>query len=115
MTKEILFQVLLTSALTAAIVTGLVSLLINWLNQKHENNQQDIDIAMKLLEVKDNQAKIALNQARKDGKSMGFTFYDPATQLSSYLSAMKEIRKTGKWRKGEESKIKYKQKMRNEK
>lgn len=97
--------IIITSAVTSALVSGIIAFIINLINQKQENERYNLNIAMKITEIKHKQIDMLIKAHEQDKTPLPhLVFNDPATVFSDYLKAIKEIRKKGIWAKGEKMK-----------
>ena len=91
----------LGSAAVGALISSLVNSLFNWWAKKAELERRDMEMALKMAELKHQQLVITHDWHAKQGRDVGVDFFDPFNSVIDYCDGMKEYRKTGKWRKGE--------------
>ncbi len=91
----------LASAAVGAVIASLVNGIFNWRLKRQELERQDLTMALKMSELK-NQQMVTLFQADiAGGGTPGITMPDPLVNTIEYHKGIKEYRKTGRWTKGE--------------
>lgn len=94
----------LGSAGVGALVSAVVNGAFNYFIKKREMDARDMELALKMAELKHEQLVTAQEWAVKaEGKPRPAGLWDPLMSVIDYLEGAKEYRKTGKWKKGEES------------
>jgi len=102
MTGEIVTIVLGSAVLGAAVSSIITSLFGHWA-KRQELHRQDLDLALKLTELKHRQVIQLGDWAGKDGRPFHATFFDPLVTVFRYRSGIEEFRRTGRWSEAEES------------
>ena len=91
----------LGSAAVGALVSSIVNGLFNRSLKKQELERQDMQMALKMAELKHQQLVLAHDWTVKQGGDAAVDFFDPLFSVIDYRKGMDEFRKTGKWAKGD--------------
>jgi hypothetical protein len=92
---------ILGSAAVGALISSIVNGVFNWWAKKAELERLDMEMALKMAELKHQQLVITHEWYAKQGKDRGVDFFDPLVSVIDYCDGMKKYRKTGRWPKGE--------------
>ena len=87
--------------LSGALISALVNAIFNYRIKVKEFEIRDIEIALKLTEIREKQVVTLAEIAHRKGRDKGVRLIDPALQMASYLKALKEIKSKGAWELGE--------------
>jgi hypothetical protein len=77
----------LGSAAVGALISGIVNGIFNWKMKGKELERQDMEIALKLTELKHEQLLAAHDMYKKQGQDVGVDFFDPSSVSSSITTA----------------------------
>jgi hypothetical protein len=91
------------SAGIAAIVASLISTLSNHFLKTRELKTRDLELALGLARLKNEQLFHVGAGERAAGRPYKMDFYDPMMSVIQYLDGLKEYRKTGTWAKAADS------------
>jgi hypothetical protein len=75
--------------------------LVNWWTKKAELERRDLEMALKMAELKHQQLIAVHDWYVNQDRDVGVDFFDPLVSVIDYCNGMKEYRRTGKWKKGE--------------
>ena len=92
---------ILGSAAVGALISSLVNGLFNWCSKKAELERRDVEMALKMAELKHQQVVTVYNWHAAQGGDPAVTFIDPLMSVIEYRKGMEEYRKTGAWKKGQ--------------
>jgi hypothetical protein len=87
----------LGSAAVAATVSGVINAVANWLIKKSDLERQDMEMALKMAELKHRQMVTVQEWNREDRRPANVDFWDPLATIVDYRRGMKEFRETGRW------------------
>jgi hypothetical protein len=90
-------------AAVGALISSLVNGLFNWWAKKAELERRDMEMALKMAELKHQQLVATHDWHGKQGSDVEVVFFDPLVSVIDYCEGVKEYRKTGRWAKGEAS------------
>jgi hypothetical protein len=92
--------IVVSSAAVGALVSSIVTAIVTALTKKWEMERQDMQMALRLAELKHEQLVKVGDWHQKDGTLAKIRFIDPLVSAIAYLNGIAEYRKTGKWSKG---------------
>jgi hypothetical protein len=92
---------ILGSAGVGALVSSLINGFFSWRSKKAELERRDMEMALKMAELKHQQLVAVHDWYTKQGRDVPVDLYDPLVTVIDYCDGMKEYRKTGRWKKGE--------------
>ncbi len=101
MTAPEILGLVLGSAAVGALVSSVVNGIVNWKTKQQELERQDMQMALKMAELRHQQLVTVHDWHANRGEAVGIEFYDPLVTVMDYCNGMKEYRKTGRWAKGE--------------
>ncbi|OGK99268.1 MAG: hypothetical protein A3I14_17045 [Candidatus Rokubacteria bacterium RIFCSPLOWO2_02_FULL_73_56] len=92
---------ILGSAAVGALISSLVNGLFNWRAKKAELERRDMEMALKMAELRHQQLMAVQEWNLKTGQPQPVSFFDPLVTVIDYRDGMEEYRRTGHWKKGE--------------
>ena len=92
---------ILGSAAVGALISSLVNGLVNWRTKKAELERRDMEMALKMAELKHQQLVATHDWHVKQDHDVPVGFFDPLVSVIGYCEGVKEYRRTGRWVKGE--------------
>jgi hypothetical protein len=92
---------ILGSAAVGALISSVVSGIFARRAQRDELARRDLEMALKMAELKHQQMVITQEWNQKGGRDADVSFFDPLVTVIDYDRGIKEYRKTGRWDKGE--------------
>jgi hypothetical protein len=101
MTAPEVLGLVLGSAGVGALISSVVNGIFNWKTKQQELERQDMQMALKMAELRHQQLVAVHDWHSNRGEEVGIEFYDPLATVMGYCDGMKEYRKTGRWAKGE--------------
>lgn len=96
-----MLALILGSAAVGALISSIVNGLFNWWAKQAELERRDIEMALKMAELKHQQLVATHDWSAKQGREVGVDFFDPLVSVIDYCDGMKEYRQTGRWARGE--------------
>jgi hypothetical protein len=101
MTGGEVLALVLGSAAVGALASSIVTGTFNRKDKRAELERRDMEMALKMAELKHQQVVTTYNWHAAQGRDPGVTFIDPFMSVIDYHKGMEEFRKTGRWAKGE--------------
>jgi hypothetical protein len=95
--------VVLGSVAIGALISSLVTGLFFWWSKRAELARQDLQVAVKMTELRHQQMLFMAEFEEKRGRSRKIDVWDPLVMTVEYHRGVKEVLKTGGWQKGEAS------------
>jgi hypothetical protein len=91
----------LGSAAIGSVLTSIANGIFSARAQRAELARRDLEMALKLAELKHQQMIAVQEWNQKSGRDADVSFFDPLVTVIGYDRGIKEYRKTGRWDKGE--------------
>src|SRR3972149_87016 len=88
---------ILGSAAVGALISSGINALTNYVTKREELEREDMQMALKMAELKHQQMVTTQQWNIQYGKAVTVEFWDPLVSVISYREGMKEFRETGEW------------------